>query len=417
MRFSSRYSDLMDCLADVSSVLDDSFIPDDARNVIFKFQLASPSNEVYLIGINRVITLRRRMVSESCTIDLDESEVDGDGVLLISIKAKELTNFLGSYKGLRKTRVEDVILERTDHGKIKCTVVEKNVFSEDELANLMYSEGGEEIVNRTMTSTWVFDSIPIPANLRNNINLVGPKGDLVQLRREYVQLHTQNLLPIMQNGTNLYSTLLFDSESVVGFNQAYTTIMKNRIADGEVFSDVMLTYKAISYIDRLVSSEDVIEVAKTDKHIYIRTLLSETFLIYSTRMALYKNVADLFTRNSVVTVDRIYLKDVLKRLMLINDSIEVNIKPADNVATLSNSKFSQDIDLAYQRGMSQYNSVRFKIMPDVMNKAIIGADDKFINPDASHGSEVYIYYCADSNAIVFSDASDGWYSVVKVKVY
>ena len=64
------------------------------------------------------------------------------------------------------------------------------------------------------------------------------------------------------------------------------------------------------------------------------------------------------------------------------------------------------------------SGLTFRVMPSVIDRAIIGSDDKFIMPDVQYGGDVFFYFCkgVKDYALVFSDASGGWHSVCTVKI-
>lgn len=411
MRFSCNYDVLLGKLVSVASVVEDSLSSEDMKNIIFKLD---KSNSVKLIGINQLIKFRKELDKDSYTLDLADEDVDSNGVMFMQLKSKELLGFLNSYKSVRKTVVTDVIFESMQRGQIKCTVLEKEL---PDGAGSLSSEEIEFLVNsedtKTIASHWVFNNVPVKPNLLGDINLVAPDGELTTIPRENILFHTRNLLPVMQNGTNLFSYMMFDGGNVVAFNAAYTTVMKNEVGEGGVFDAMKLSYRAISFMDKIICNDEFISVAKTDRHIYFKTDSSEAFIVFDNKLAAYQSYVDMFIKDHAIVLDRVYLKDVLKRLSLVNDNIEFSIEGGDqNKVTLRNSKFSQELPILQSKDIDKFNKITFKIMPDVLNKAIIGSDDEF-------PSDVFVYYCphANNNVIVFADGSGSWFSVVRVKVY
>ena len=124
MKFSCKYNELLTNLKDVSSVVEDSLSSDDLKNIIFKFIKCEDRIRVKLIGINQLITFRRSLEDECYTAELDDSEFNDKGIFYIQLKSKELLSFLDSYKGLRKTHVEEVTFENLDSMNIKCSILE-----------------------------------------------------------------------------------------------------------------------------------------------------------------------------------------------------------------------------------------------------------------------------------------------------
>lgn len=400
MRFSCSFDTLLSNLQMVASVVEDSLSAEDDKNIIFQFHKSELQNEVRFIGISPVITYKKD-VEAGYTLTLDDHDVDSAGYMYVQIKSKELLQYLNAYKNLRLTVVDEVIFEKHG-GSILCTVLE----SEKE------NEGKQH------ASTYSFNDIPIKTNRVPSINLVAPEGGLVGIEKVGLLFHTTNLLPIMENSpTLLYGSMLFDSRYVVAFNKSYTTVMSNMVSEGGVFTGIRLSYRALQFIDRVISNDDILGVAKTEKHIYIQTGSSEAFIVYDTKAAPYQTQIDMFTKDSYVKVNRIYLKDILKRLSLRNEDIEVTVNPAEGVVKLRNSCFSQEMEVSGQAGMEGRGVFKFKIIPDVLSKAIIGDDVQFT--EDAFGEDTYFYYCEKEGktAIAIADKSSSWFSLVRVRIY
>ena len=110
-------------------------------------------------------------------------------------------------------------------------------------------------------------------------------------------------------------------------------------------------------------------------------------------------------------LDRQYFRDVLKRLSLASDAVEVKIEANADSIVVQNSKFSQSVPITNSKGLDALGSVSFKVLPDVMNKAIIGDDSQFSN-------SVFMYFAPTQNggySLVFSDDSGFWFSVASIR--
>lgn len=407
MRFSCDYTKFLGHLQDVANVVEDSLSSEDDKNIIFQFRQTETGKSARLIGLSLQVIFRKELPIEDYELTLDPTEVDENGYAYIQLKSKNLLAFLNSYKSVRKTTVNDVILEPSN-GKIKCTVTETPVYSDEELTL------DPMLADKKMFSQWMFSNIPIKPNKLPLINLVAPTEGLADFSPAAFRLYASCLLPIMENVTGLYGYMMFDENNVVAFNKAYTSVMKNALASTGVFKDIKIGYRSIDFINKVICLADYIQVAKLEKHIYFKTALSETFVVYDTKLAAYQNQLDLYGKDSCVKLDRVYLKDVLKRLSLNNDAIVVQIKPTEGIVNLSNSNFSQDIELKGQFGMEGLEHIKFKIMPDVLSKAIIGDDDTFYREGDEETANTYIYYkpISDSKfSITFADSTDMWFSV------
>lgn len=411
MRLGFNYDNLLTNLVDVSNVVADSLVPEDMRNIIFRVT----ANSVTLIGATPIITFKKELSFEDVTIDISGDAVNEDGELYLQIKAKELLDFLNTYKSTKLTVIDEVILEYgASDMKLKCTVVESTK-TESEF---------DEV--KSFSSQWVFDNLKIKPNVMPYVKLALPdEASMHDLPFSAFSIHTKQMLPILQSGTTSYSYIMFDRHYAFLLHSAFTMFMINQTEQyTDVFAGVKFSQRIVNFIEKIASTsaDDTIKVAKDDTYIYIRTSnKGDIYIRYDNKIVGYKQYLDMFKKDNCVVLNRFYLREVLKRLSLINDSIEFSIKPHENIITLKNSKFTQDIELINMKGFEGVDKVTFKIMPDILNKAII-CDD--LN-EAAGSDTVYIYYCnsgSNSAEIYFSDSlgvngENAWLTFVRVKTY
>ena len=101
----------------------------------------------------------------------------------------------------------------------------------------------------------------------------------------------------------------------------------------------------------------------------------------------------------------------MKRLNLSNDSVKVEFDIENSMIKFSNKSFSQNVPFINSRGMEEYSSISFKVLPSTLDKAIIGMDDKF-------KTELFIYITKSVNkqayTLSLSDGSGVWFSSLAV---
>lgn len=391
MKVVFTYADLLQNLKDLAIVVEDVMSGDDMKNIIIRVA----KDNVTLLGINQLVTFKRVLKEESYRLEVSDEELDDSGYLYLQIKSKELIGYLDSYKSLRRTEVEDVEFTLPNKLTVVCKVAEKNL------------ETGEIYL-----SSYNFNNIPIKKGVLGNINLKAPEGDGDSVPVVNILFHTRNMLPIMKNDPGLFGQLVFGSDGVVvAFNAAFNTFMENEL--NGVFSGIKLSYRAISFIDKIFSNDGEVICKKMDRYIYIYSeeTQSEAFIIYDNKLPNYGVTKNLFVRDHAFVLDRIYLKDTLKRLSLANESVQITIKCEENVVEVRNSKFNQTVPILQKKALDEFNNISFKILPDTLGKVIIGNDDEF-------STETFVYYCPQPNGdamIVFSDNSGKWFSTVKVR--
>lgn len=393
MKVTFNYEGLLQNLIDLSLVVEDVMSSDDMKNVIFKFT----KDSISLVGINQLVTFKRELPSDIYRLEISDEELK-DGVAYIQVKSKEIIGYLSSYKSLRRTEVEEVELNLVNNLTIVCKVAERDL------------ENGQ-----TYLSSYNFNNIPIKPNIINNINLSAPEdieSEVVPMVN--ILFHTRNMLPIMKNDTGLFGQLVFGEDGVVvAFSAAFTTFMQNKLPSS--FSGIKLSYRAISFIDKIFANDEQVTCKKLDRYLYLRSeeTNSEAFIVYDSKLPNYAMTKELFVKDHAFVLDRVYLKDILKRLSLVNESIEVKIKCDEDIIEVKNSKFHQTIPILQKKALDEYNQISFKILPDTLNKVIIGSDDEF-------SSQSFVYYCPQPNGdavLIFADSSGQWFSAVKVRPY
>lgn len=394
MKFICSYNELLSGLEKVSIVAEDSNSSDDIKNVIFRFEKQDDGlNVCTLVGVNATITYKHILAYDKYTLQLEDTELT-DRVCFMQIKCKDLLSFLNAYKSVRRTKVEEVTFEFKDNVQINCSVLE-------------YSNDDDKI---PYISTCLFNNIPIKPNMLPSIN-AQPLNRPIEINKDDLRLHINTLMPTLQNAANLYGVLTFGNDYIVAFNNTYVALMKNKLADTHIFEGMRLSYKNLAFLDKVVCNQDEIKVAKSDTHLFIRTDKSESFIAYDPKITEYETYLKMYNKDNGFCVDRLLLKDVLKRLALENELIDVTVKPAMNVLNLRNTKFTQDIPLLKQQGLENYEDFGFRILPESLNKAIIGTDTAF-------SSNSFIYFTAQDNGVtllVFTDDTDSWFTVARVK--
>lgn len=388
MKFTCDYTNLLTNLNDLSEVVEDGLLNEDLRNVIFKFT----DNSVELVGVNQLIVFFRPMDHQYFTVEVAPEELDKDGVKYMQLRSKEVKDFLSSYKGVRRTEVEEVTFETLQNGRVKCTVLEKDL------------ENGTPHV-----SSWMFSEIPMKPNILQQINVVKPDKELEEIDSTKILFYTKNLLPLLQSGTSLFSKITFADEYVVLFNNTHVTFMKNILCDS--LKGICLLQRAVSFMDKVICQSGTVGVAKDNQYLYFETVASRAFIRYDNRLPVYEKYLEDYKKDHAFSLDRIYLQDTLKRLRLLNESVEITLDSENSELTLKNTKFVQQIPLLQTKALE--GVLHFKVLPETLSKVIIGSDDNFDHT-------LFVYYCPQTNkqaVLIFTDSSNSWFSSIAVKPY
>jgi hypothetical protein len=394
MKFTCEYRELLTGLEKVAIVADDTNSSDDIKNIIFRFEKHEDGiQSCTLIGVNVGITYKHYLAYDKYKLELSDEDLTNK-VAYMQIKCKDLLGFLNVYKSTRRTKVEEVTFEFKNEVQIQCSVLEYDT-----------NEAKTPYI-----SNYIFNNIPIKPNMLPSIESQ-PLNRPLDVDTEKLKFIISTLLNTLQNSTtDMYSKLNFGTDYILAFNQYYVALMKNVLAENHIFESMKLSYKALSFLDTVICKQENLKVSKANNQLYVHTDTSESYIKFDENVPSSAQFIKMFTKEQGFSIDRILFKDVLKRLELSKENIEVTVKPSFNIINLRNSQFTQDIPLLNQKGMKDAAEFSMSIAPRTLANALIGKDSEF--SDVS-----YIYYITQENgktALFFTDDTDSWFTYARV---
>lgn len=394
MKLVMNFNKILENLDYVSTVVEDKLLDESLRNIIFKLT----ETGVSLIGYSSISICKTHLQQGDFEVSFNEGDLE-NGVAYMQLKSKELSNFLGTFKTLKTTKPVAVEFE-TFRNKVRLTVVEE----------FLNSEEGE--APKTQKSVWMFDNLEVKPNVLKEIGVEVGEGTSVSSLDILLCVNSLSPLVSDEGGNSLPSRLNFAEDYVVAVPGTFASLFRNELP--EAFKGITLGYSALNFLRKILMSNEVVTISRSEIYLTISTGTSDAFLRYQTKIPNTELYLRNYKKDHAVVVDRLYLRDVLKRLSIVNDNALIEVDTANNVLKLKNSKFSQDVPLLAQKGMEGLPSVSFKLATAIFNKAIIGDDSVF----APEGGEVRMYITPLSPSgyvICFSDATDLWFSAVQVR--
>lgn len=427
MRLSCKYDILLGMLQDVASVVEDVMADAETQNIIFRFFLdENGAASVKLVGYSPSLIYKRVFGDEDAySLSLEQADVKDNGVGYFQIKSKDLIGFLSSYKSLKRTEVKEVIFEPV-RDKIRCTVLECPRISAEKQQeideNREYDPSYvDPIEEQEYVSQYMFTSIPMKPNIIQRIEYEAPQEGYQELENQALKVYTETMFKNLENVNGLYGMMCFLDTHVGVSTRSFTSVMVNfTIQPGEespVFKDMGLSYKILSFIDKIVCRCRFFKVAKTPSKLFFILDTGEACVDYITKgIRGFDTHRSLFKKDSFFILDKLYFRDVLKRLSLSDSSIRFCVHAADGKLSVENDVYSQDIEFLGSQSIDQYEGIHFTVMPDSASSALLETE-KFI-PDTD---EMYVYLCAgdrkDQVYVCFADKSAKWFSMLKTKVY
>lgn len=426
MRLSCQYDILLSVLQDVASVVEDALADAETQNIIFRFTLdenGTPS--IKFVGYSPAIIYKRVFGDEKAySLSLEKEDVNESGVAYFQIKSKDLLGFLNSYKSLKRTAVKEVIFEPV-HGKIRCTVIETPIISDEkqqeiEAARMYDPEYVDPVEEQEFVSQYMFSTPPLKPNIIQRIEYEAPTEGYQELEDADLKVYTETMLKNLENSPTLFGMLCFLPSHVGISTRSFTSVMVNFTMKGEeesVFSNIGLQYKVMLFISKIVCRCRYFKVAKTANKLFFQLDTGEACVEYITKgLKGFDNHRALFKKDSYFVLDKLYFRDILKRLALSESSIRFCVHAADGKLSLENDVYSQDIEFLSSQNIDGYESLHFTVMPNNANEALLETE-KFL-PDED---DMYVYLCEadkkDQVYVCFSDKRALWFSMLKTKTY
>ena len=424
MKLIFNYDNLMSALQEVSLIVEDSSVADDRKNV----NIEVGTTAVKIIGVSNRIANRNILERDSYQLEFGAGEELGENEsYLFSVRNKQLLNFLNTYKNLRKTRVDSVILDiPTDHvvnentgrkilgGILKCIMIEVPIEVEE----------GEEV--KVQRGEAKFNLLNIPVEIQKAVVSTIDESNLVDVVSESLMLYTLTLMPILEGGDTLKNYIHFDTDNVVALTNRLHVVIKNLIQtkgkeQENPFTQLRLHKKCINFLNKvLANADETVKVAKDNRYLYFKWPNNELSLAYEPFTVNYTRILEQITKNNGLWLDRAYLKDVLKRFSLSGQEMYFEVKPKERIIHLKSADFEQDLDMESISGYDGIEKITFRIMPSALTTCIIGDDDAFIYPDEPNGENIALYYDGDGSGdaayISIGDVSDTWVSVLRASV-
>lgn len=375
MKISLKFEEFSRVLNYVNTILSDKSVEDKSKNVIF---LVS-KDEVTLVGYNS-FTFSRTKLEEVTTEGIPESGWE------FQIRASEINKIILSYSNLFKTKVDTLDIE-DNSVRIRITVHEEPKDEKDfKLAqNSVFDVENAPILAKVLTE--------VKTEFPESVNPI-ISGDLM--------LYLSSLLPMMSNDTSnsTASKLNFADDYVFTMSSSASAFMKNQLSDD--FKSITLGYSSVGFLKKLCEGNEMISVSKTDRFLCIESGNTQAFMRYKPVKINYKVYVDRKSKDKGIVVDRLYMKDVLKRML--NTSVDGKMSvSSDNVLLVSNEVFQQEVPLENVKNGTE--GISFKISVPIISSLILGSDDVFTN-------NLYIYFVETTRSymIYVQDKSGVWFT-------
>lgn len=375
MKISVKYDELVETLGFATTVLSDKSVEDKMKNVIFLVDAES----IKVVGYN-AFTFSRTDIE-----DVSMEDIPGNG-WQFQVRAANLLKILSSFSSLSKTKVDGVDFE-DDGVRIKLTIHENAIKEEDE--------------RLSQKCVFQLENIPILSNVMKDINMEFPE-DVEVVDSGDLSIYIESLLPLMSNdsASKNESKLNFAEDYVFVMSAQMSAYFKNKLPDA--FKGLTLSYSSVNFLKKLTEGASSVNICRIEKYLCIQSNNTEAFMRYQNIKIKYQAYLQRLNKDKGIVVDRLYLKDVLRRMSNISPDGKMCITD-DNTLEVTNSSFHQVIPLInVKEGTS---GISFNVSVGFLEKAIVGRDDML-------SGELFIYFVptARGYSIFLLDRTGAWLS-------
>lgn len=376
MKITLDFDELSRVLGYISTILADKSVEDKVKNVIFLVK----DNEVTLVGYNQVTFSRTTLEKAEC-IGIPDSGWE------FQVKAAELNKIMSAYTTLYKTKVEKLDIE-DNNVRTKITIHEVPI---DE----------EKDAKLAQDSIFDVENAPILKKILDDIKSEFPEENNTVTSSDLL-LYLSSLLPLLNNDSanSVASKLNFAEDYVFTLSSSTSAFFVNQLPDE--FKGITLGYSSVGFLKKLCEGSDFISVAKNKAYLCIESGNTQAFMRYKPIKINYKTYVQRKSKEKGIVVDRLYMKDVLKRLGSTSADGKMSIE-SDKYLKVMNNVFEQSVPL--ENCKSGTEGITFKISIPILSSLILGSDDVF-------SSDIYMYFVETSRSYILylQDKTGAWFS-------
>lgn len=377
MKVSLKFDELSSVLNMCATIIGDKSVDDKMRNVIFLFH----NGEGKAVGYN-AFTFARLPFGY-----VEEEDMPDEG-WEFQLKASDLNKVLSSFSNLSRTKVSTISFYKSGV-KIGIEIYEEAV------------EGADERLSQK--SHFTLESAPILANVLKEVHMEFPEDGEI-LSSDYLSVYLDSMLPLLSSEGG---KLCFAPDYVFTISSKMSAFFVNRLTDA--FKELTLSYSSVSFLKKLCEKypESDLIVQRIDKYLCIQTEGTESFMKYQRVSQNYRPYVDRFKKDMGIVVDRMYLRDVVRRMGNMSQDGKMFVQD-DSTLRVVNDVFEQMIPLNNIRPGTE--GVGFNVSIPLLDKVMIGKNN-ILSSD-----EVFIYFVPTPRGytIYLADRSGVWFSSTQV---
>lgn len=342
---------LLDLLGFSAAVSSDMVLKEQDKNIIFMIDSSNRS-----VAVSRNTDLFSRVV-------FTPLEVLGDGN--IQVNAVELRKILGTFQGLSRTKV-DYIEFIESNAKVRVLVHESDL---EELEEGEESFGG--------ITSYALDNIKLKQKVLEDISLEFDSENASSVDGLSLDLILSSLMPNMDSSKGKNNNRIHFAKDVVAVMDTRGQVFFNNMLP-EVFQNSTFRYSSVAYMRKVLETGTNILVSIIGNKFAFRSENGdiETFITNMPVTFNYQTTLDGITKNNGVILDRQFLKDILRRLSIMNSNPKF-VFSGEGIHVTADG-FERTIPVMNVKG--DIEGIEFKTNTSTISSMIVG-DDAVMSPN------------------------------------
>lgn len=415
MKISIKYDVVDKALHTLMPIINDKLLAEDLKNVTLHVK----GDVGKLVATSTQITsavdtdLNEVIFEEEDIVDID---ADGNKEAFIQIRAKELDNILSTFKGLKRTKVTNIVFNVDE------TSVVMDVYEEAIDANMPNADKYKRVTKFRLVR------LRIRGILLDEIKSVQNKPtESVGIPTDELDLFVNSLLPNIKNEKrDTFNTINFNEKYIYTTSSSYVAVMTNTFPivekdeEGndrglgiECMQGFRLQNSKADFLKSFLNDVDKVEFTKTamTRGGVLLTIVKPG-AIATLKCPDMSRVRDISSEISDLSelkgieVDKIYLIDVLKRVKLSSDIINVEVDTLNRLMKLKSKTVVQELPILSNNGGE--GIYKFTLKVDVVDSLIFAHSNDF-------DDTLKMVFRNEGNTVtlICSDRSNMWQTVIK----
>lgn len=404
MKISLKYEVMDKALNTLMPIINDKLLAEDLKNVTLHIK----GDVGKLVATSTQITsaVDTDLLEVEFT-DEDIVEIDSEGrkEAFVQMRAKELDNILSTFKGLKRTKVSKITLN-VDETSVVMDVHEEPIDKEMPNAEKYVRVTKFRLVRLRIRGILLDEIKSVQTKPASNVEI--PTGDLL--------LYVNALLPNIKNEKrDTFNAINYSDNYIYTSSSSYVAVMNNAFEEVGVdcLNGFRLQNSKADFLKSFVNDVEKVEFTKSllERGGVLLTVVKPGAIatLKCPDMSKVRDISSEISNLSElkgIEVDKIYLLDVLKRVKLSSDIINVEVDTLNRLMKLKSKTVVQELPILSNKGAE--GVYKFTLKVDVVDSLIFAHtnmfDDVLTMAFKNEGNTV---------TLVCSDSTELWQTVIK----